>query len=116
MKEKMKTSKAQLEASKRYLEDKDVLKICFNKGVKNALEEMIPYAKKMYPGFGSRNIKTAQDIIRIAVDLVMNDITLEYGEHIIDEKEGTLLEVCFPNSENCVYSIENIPYNNLEEI
>lgn len=108
-------SEAQKKASKRYLKNKDVLKVCFNKGIKNTLEVMIPYARNMYPGFGSKDIKTAQDIIRIAVDLVLNDICLEYGEHIIDEKEGTLIAVCFPSVENCVYSIENIPYNNLEE-
>lgn len=105
-----KTSKAQLEATRKYLKNKDVLKITFDKGTRECLEMMVPFAKDYY--LHKCKINTVQDFIRYAVTSAMEEITLYYGEVVCDPEIDGLNIASLPNADQpqimvtCAYDSE----------
>lgn len=99
-----KTSKSQLEATKRYLEGKDVLKITFDKGTRDCLDAMLPYAKQYYNT--KFYIRSVQDFIRFSIICAMEEITLYYGEVVADPEVDGLSIASFPDADNPKFIVE----------
>lgn len=83
----------------------DKLEVVFNENTKKCLEQMIPCSRTMYRDF-EYDIRTPEDIVKIGLAIVMEDIAREYGEYLIDDKYGTVNKIYFPNIENALYEID----------
>lgn len=104
-----KTSKAQLEATKKYLKNKDVLKVTFDKGTRECLEMMVTFAKDYY--LHKCKINTVQDFIRYAVTSAMEEITLYYGEITCDAEIDGLNLASLPNADQPQIIVECVHDN-----
>lgn len=85
----------------------DKLEVVFNENTKKCLEQMIPCARSMYNEKFEYDIRTPEDIVKIALAIVMEDIARYYGEYVIDDnKYGEVNKIYFPNRENALYEID----------
>lgn len=84
---------------------KNKLEVTFSENITECLKQMIPYARTMYSEC-DYDIRTPEDIVRYALNIVMEEITREYGEYVIEDFHGSVNKIYFPNRENPLYEID----------